>query len=81
MKAEIINAVVDKLVGKIVPVADSSIDKERIANMQVFIDVLDSMYEAVESIATNFKDSQFHSAKAIGLLAQKWIDSKSPSAK
>lgn len=76
MKAETINAVLDKLVGKIVPVADSTIDNERLENIRVFVDVLDAMYEAVESIATNFKDSQFHSAKEIGKFAQKWIDSK-----
>ena len=75
MEAEIIFEVLKKLTGEVTPYADSSIDEKRLENMKVFIEVFDKMHYVIDDIAYKYKNSLYHSAKEIGVLCDKHIDS------
>lgn len=74
LEPEVILQVVNKLIGEIEPVADSSIDNERYENLKLFIKLFDNMYSIIDDIAHKYKDSPFYSAKELGTFAQEYLD-------
>lgn len=64
--------VVRKLLGRIEPVADSAIDKERLSNLHETIEVVENLLSDIYLAAQN-KNSQEHSVKEIGLVASKFL--------
>ena len=75
MESEQIYEVLKRLVGPVEPWADSSIDAERFKNMEKFIEIFQEMHTVIDDIAYRYKDSPYGSAKQIGLLAERQIDS------
>jgi hypothetical protein len=75
MESEKIIEVIEKLIGNIEPVADSSIDSKRYDNMETYIKVFNHMHIEIDRIAYEYSDSRYASAKRIGELASKHIDS------
>lgn len=66
--------IVLKLTGKITPVADASIDKERFENLKQYTDLFYEMWLELEAIAREYKDSPYHSAQVLGEHAQKILN-------
>lgn len=71
MTSEEIYRVVETLVGKLDPVADSAIDRNRRENLKVFIEVFDKMYTKIDEIVWDNEDSPYGSVKEIVALANK----------
>jgi len=65
MNAEIIEKVIEKLIGPIRPVADSSIDRQRAENLSLFIEVFDKMHTKLDGIAWDERNSPYGSVKDI----------------
>lgn len=63
MTKETILEVINKLIGNINPVADASIDRERIENLKLFIDVFDEMHTMIDDIPYRWKDTHYGSVK------------------
>ncbi len=61
VNSEFIMQVIDKLVGKIDPCADSSIDSKRIKNLKVYLAVLEEMHGNVVDILRVHHDSPYGS--------------------
>lgn len=74
MEADIIYEVLEKLVGRVDPEGDSSIDGERYENMKKFIEIFDKMHIKIDDIAYRYKDSQYASEKRIGLICDEHLD-------
>lgn len=75
MNEEVIFEVINKLIGYIEPAADSSIDAVRFNNMKTFIEVFRKMHHVIDDIAYRHENSTYASAKKIGMLCSKQIDS------
>lgn len=73
MEANEVIKVIEKLIGKIEPVADASIDRERAVNLEKYFEVLQHMYSEVHWIASRHKDSPYHSQKELGLRCCKFL--------
>lgn len=76
MDREIILSVTQKLIGPITPYADSAIDANRMKNTETFLYVLDQMQDMAKTIAREYKNSPYGSAKAIGVKIQKYLDNE-----
>lgn len=66
--------IVLKLTGKITPVADASIDAERLENLTQYADLFYKMWLELEDIAREYKDSPYSSANKIGKHAEKILN-------
>lgn len=80
MKAEEIFEVIKKLTGDIYPVGDTTIDNQRRENIRLYIDVFDKMHTLLAGIAIRFRNSDFHSEKEIGRIAQQYFDFLNPTS-
>lgn len=67
MNSEEIITVVEKLCGSIAPVADASIDSQRMQNIIEYIDLLEMMHYKIAWIANKYKDSPYGTQKEIGM--------------
>jgi len=63
MTKETVLEVISKLIGNINPVADASIDRDRIENLKLFIGVFDEMHTMIDNIAYKHKDTKYGSVK------------------
>lgn len=61
MSKEIVLEVINKMIGEIDPVADSSIDSKRLENITLFIQVLDEMHAMIYNIPNRWKDTNYGS--------------------
>lgn len=59
MTKEIVLEVIQKLIGNINPVADASVDMERIENLKLFIDVFDEMHTMIDDITYRWRDTNY----------------------
>lgn len=75
MDAETIYEVLKKLIGNIEPVADSNIDEKNLENINKFIFIFKEMHSMIDDIAYKHSNSPYSSAKKIGLIAKKQLDS------
>lgn len=55
--------VVDKLVGKIEPTGDTSVDEERFENLKAYCELINEMVKRVDDVAYNNMDSSLASVK------------------
>ncbi len=69
--------VVKKLIGRIKPVGETTLDNIHYRNMQTLIDLVDSLVDDIEEVATRHKDSPEHSVSRSGRLADSFIRSLS----
>jgi hypothetical protein len=65
--------VVNKLIGPIEPVADSSIDYKRLENLRAYCSVVDKMLFEIQMVA-NRRDSKFASVMTAGHFAHKFLN-------
>jgi len=61
MNKETIIEIIKKLTGEINPVADASIDRDRIENLKLFLEVFDEMHSMICDIEYYWKDSKYGS--------------------
>ena len=73
--SEQIYAIIEKLTGKIKPVGESNEDRNRLKNLETFIEVFQRMHIEIDDIAYRYSESPYASEKAIGEKASKHIDS------
>lgn len=73
MKEVEIIKVIEKLIGDIEPVADSSIDRQRKENLEKYFDVFWHMYTEIKWIANRHKDSPYSSQKELGQMCDKFL--------
>jgi hypothetical protein len=73
MEANEVIKVIEKLIGKIEPVADSAIDSQRKDNIEKYLEVLQHMYSEVHWVAMRHKDSPYGSQKEIGQMCNKFL--------
>ena len=67
--------IVSKLTGDIEPTGDNSIDLDRLDNLEIYLDLCDSMLTDIQSIANQYKDSTAASEQNIGERAEDFIKS------
>ena len=65
--------VVRRLIGRVVPVGDSNLDVERLANMQQLIELAENIIGDISNVADEYKDSYCASEKRIGNLADEFM--------
>jgi len=63
MTKEIVMELLHKVIGDINPCADSTIDRQRINNLKLFIDVFDEMHTMIDDISYRWKDTKYGSVK------------------
>lgn len=64
--------IVRKLIGNINPVADAAIDKERLENLEVYLQLFEDMLLDISFVARE-KDSPYASTRKIGEIADKFL--------
>jgi hypothetical protein len=65
MTKEIVLEVIEKLIGKINPMADAAFDSDRLKNLKLFIEVCDEMNTMIDDIAYKHKDTKYGSVKPL----------------
>lgn len=65
-----LHQIVLKLTGRVTPVADASIDKERLENFKDYTELFLDMFNEITWISENYEDSPCASAKEIGQRAE-----------
>jgi uncharacterized protein YydD (DUF2326 family) len=65
--------VIRSLVGSIDPVADASVDRERMENLEKMFNILSELLYDVNYIAQTHSNSQYGSARKIGQYAKKQL--------
>jgi len=63
MTKEIVLEVIEKLIGKISPMADAAFDSDRLKNLKLFIEVFDEMHTMIDDIAYRHKDTKYGSVR------------------
>lgn len=63
MNKDIILEVLSKLIGPIDPVADAAIDRKRLENLKLFIDVFDEMHTMIDDIPRKWKNNRYGSVQ------------------
>ena len=71
-----LHEIVMKLTGPIDPVGSSEIDRERMENLKVLLDLTDRLLTEIDSIATRNKARDEWSMKQAGQLCSKWQDNE-----
>ena len=66
--------IVMKLVGPVDPVGSSEIDRERMENLKVLLDLTDQLLSAIDLVATLNKNRTEWSMKQAGQLCDNWQD-------
>lgn len=74
MNKDNIIEVVNKLIGPIDPVADAAIDRVRLENLKLFIDVFDEMFFAITDIPRRWEDSKYGSVRPLVDLCNKELN-------
>lgn len=65
--------VVNKLVGRIHPVADAAIDSQRMESMKSMCELVRDLLLEIDYVAYSYRQSPYGSAKEIGVYADKFI--------
>lgn len=73
METNEIIKVLETLIGKIEPVADGAIDRQRSENFEKYLEVFNHMHSEIEDIAWKYRNSPYGSAKSIGERADKFL--------
>ena len=75
MEKETVLEVIYALVGKIEPVADSAIDRNRLESVQLLISVVDKIHTDLFNIARMHKKSSCASKKRVAIECEEFINS------
>lgn len=73
METNEIIKVLETLIGKIEPVADGAMDRQRGENFEKYLEVFYNMHSNIDYIARSYKNSPYGSAKTIGERADKFL--------
>ena len=74
MTTEEIYNVIQKLVGEIVPIGESNVDRERLANLKTLIEVMTMFLREINFVKTHNADRMEHSMKIIAERAALFLD-------
>ncbi len=65
--------IINKLIGKIRPIGESTEDKERLENLKTMCELVNDLVSQIDSVGYDFKDSPRYSEKIASQYAFKFL--------